>query len=172
MTTGNTGDNRKPVAGIILAAGRGIRMGVTKQLLPFEQTTLLGQVIQTARQSQLDEICVVLGFEADQIRHSLDLTDIHLIENSDWNKGQSFSVAAGLKALPPEIDGALFLLGDQPLIKIRTINSLVSKFQKTGHWIVAPCYKGQRGNPVLVAAQLFPSADISGRGCRGPGVVR
>lgn len=168
MTIGNTRDNRKPVAGIILAAGRGVRMGVTKQLLPFEQTTLLGQVIQTARQSRLDEICVVLGFEADRIRDSLDLTDIHLIKNSDWNKGQSFSVAAGLKVLPPEIDGALFLLGDQPLVTIRTINSLVSTFQTTGHWIVAPCYKGQQGNPVLVAAPLFhrltyPAGDAGAR---------
>ena len=168
MTTGNTRNSRKPVAGIILAAGRAVRMGVTKQLLPFEQTTLLGQVLQTARQSQLDKICVVLGFEAERIRHSLDLTDIHLIENSDWNKGQSFSVVAGLKVLPPEIDGALFLLGDQPLVTVQTINSLVSTFQTTDHWIVAPCYKGQQGNPVLVAAPLFhrltyPAGDAGAR---------
>lgn len=163
----------KPVAGIILAAGRGSRMGKAKQLLPFEHTTLLGRVIATATAAMLDTIILVLGSEAGRVRNSLDLTHpdmtgIHVIENPDWPKGQSFSVAAGLKALPPDTGGALFLLGDQPLVTVRTINRLVSVFQTTDHWIVAPCHKGKRGNPVLVAAPLFdrlkhPAGDAGAR---------
>jgi molybdenum cofactor cytidylyltransferase len=212
------GSGSKPVAGIILAAGCGSRMGTTKQLLPFEHTTLLGRVIDTARAAMLDTLILVLGSEAGRVRQSLgltrlplthpdlnrsnlahsgltysnftdpDLTDanlthpdlnhpnltrpdmngIHVVENPDWPKGQSFSVAAGLKALSPDTGGALFLLGDQPLVTVRTINRLVSVFQTSDHWIVAPCHKGQRGNPVLVAGVLFdrlkhPAGDAGAR---------
>lgn len=169
----NMESGRKPVAGIILAAGCGSRMGTAKQLLPFEHTTLLGRVIDTAKAATLDAVILVLGFEADRIRHCLetthpDLTGIRVVENPDWQNGQSFSVAAGLSALTPETGGALFLLGDQPLVTVRTINRLISVFQTTGHWIVAPCHNGQRGNPVLVAAPLFdrlkhPAGDAGAR---------
>jgi molybdenum cofactor cytidylyltransferase len=169
----NTRAWKKPVAGIILAAGCGSRMGTTKQLLPFEETTLLGRVIATARASILDHIVLVLGFAAGRIRQSLDLTHsdmtgIHVIENPEWNKGQSFSVAAGLKALPPNTCGALFLLGDQPLVMVRTINRLVSAFHDTDNWILVPRFQGKRGNPVLVAKPLFsrlasPAGDAGAR---------
>jgi molybdenum cofactor cytidylyltransferase len=164
---------KKPVAGIILAAGCGSRMGTTKQLLPFENTTILGRVIATAKASMLDHIILVLGFEVGRIRRCLDLTHpgmtgIHVIENPDWNKGQSFSVAAGLKALPEDFGGALFILGDQPLVMARTINSLVTAFQTTDHWILVPRFQGKRGNPVLVAKPLFshlacPAGDAGAR---------
>jgi molybdenum cofactor cytidylyltransferase len=147
--------NQKPVAGIILAAGCGSRMGTTKQLLPFENTTLLGRVIATAKAAMLEDIVLVLGFKADAIRTALDLDGIRVIENPDWDKGQSFSLAAGLKALPDHICGALFLLGDQPLVSVHTINGLVSAFQTTDSWILVPRFKGKRGNPVLVADPLF-----------------
>ncbi len=165
MTLDSAAPRNKKVAGIILAAGCGSRMGKAKQLLPFGRTTLLGHVMDTVQSAGLDCVVLVLGFKAGQIRHALNLprreqarpdrTSIQVIDNPDWHKGQSFSVAAGLKALPADMDGALFLLGDQPLVTARTIHHLVSAFQTTDHWIMAPCFKGQRGNPVLVASPLF-----------------
>jgi molybdenum cofactor cytidylyltransferase len=148
-------------------------MGRAKQLLPFGHTTLLGRVIATAGAAGLDAVLVVLGFEAGQIRRTLDRTSsgrtgIQVVDNPDWHKGQSSSVSAGLKALPPDMNGALFLLGDQPLVTVQTINQLVFAFQTTDHWLLAPCFKGQRGNPVLVASPLFdrltqPAGDAGAR---------
>lgn len=97
-----------------------------------------------------------------------DRTGVQVIDNPDWHKGQSFSVAAGLRALPADTDAALFLLGDQPLVMAQTLHLLVSTFQATDHWIVAPCFKGRRGNPVLVASALFdrlvrPAGDAGAR---------
>lgn len=209
MTPDSTERRRKKVAGIILAAGCGSRMGKAKQLLPFDGTTLVGRVLDTARKAGLDSIVLVLGFEAARIRRALGLacptqsppiqtpsaptrsplispdrtdakqtcpearpcpdgTGLQVIDTPDWHKGQSFSVAAGLKALPPDMDGALFLLGDQPLVRARTLHHLVSAFQTLDHWILAPCFNGQRGNPVLGASPLFdrlthPAGDAGAR---------
>ncbi len=214
MTSDSTGGRRKKVAGIILAAGCGSRMGKTKQLLPFRDTTLLGRVLETVQGAGLDTIVLVLGYEAGRIHQALDLTgsnqshlnqehpnqshpnqdhrnqihpdqirlnrtgpearpcpgrnDILVIHIPDWHKGQSFSVSAGLRALPADMDGALFLLGDQPLVTVQTLKLLVSTFQVTDHFILAPCFNGQRGNPVLVASALFdrlvhPAGDAGAR---------
>jgi molybdenum cofactor cytidylyltransferase len=173
MIPGSTGRRRKKVAGIILAAGCGSRMGNAKQLLPFGRTTLLGRVLDTVRGGGLDCVVLVLGFEAGRIRRALGLacphrSGVQVIDTPDWHKGQSFSVAAGLKALPPDMDGALFLLGDQPLVTAQTLHHLVSAFQTSDHWILAPCFNGQRGNPVLVASPLFdrlihPAGDAGAR---------
>ncbi len=145
----------KRVAGIVLAAGRGARMGAAKQLLPLDNTTILGRVIETVRASTLGDILLVLGYRATSIRAVLNLDGVRVVENPDWEKGQSFSLKAGLQALSDATDGALFLLGDQPLVSVNTINCLVSAFQTTDSWILAPHFKGRRGNPVLVGKPLF-----------------
>ncbi len=53
-------------------------------------------------------------------------------------------------------DGALVLLGDQPLITPSLLNRLIATKYSTGKRIIAPSYNGKRGNPVLFAADLFP----------------
>lgn len=143
------------MAAVILAAGAGSRMGRTKQLLPFGDTTLLGQVIETARDSGLEDIVVVLGHAADRIRDTLDFSGTRVVVNHRWQTGQAASLAAGVSALAPSVSGALFLLGDQPLVAPATLRRLVSAFQTTDHWIVVPCIDDRRGNPVLVARPLF-----------------
>ena len=111
--------------------------------------------------------------------------DITLIENPDYLQGMSTSMRVGLEILishgykkampdsmaplpPPDainrvptnpssdVDSALIILGDQPLVTPRIIDTLISTWQMTGKRIVAPLYDGKRGNPILFAASLFP----------------
>ena len=55
-----------------------------------------------------------------------------------------------------EIDSALIMLGDQPLMTPQIIDTLIQVRRKTGKWIVGASYGGKRGNPTLFAANLFP----------------
>jgi hypothetical protein len=59
------------VVGIILAAGRGARMGRPKQLLPLDGRPLLQHVIDTAVAAPLDGIVVVLGHASDEVAAAL-----------------------------------------------------------------------------------------------------
>lgn len=54
-----------------------------------------------------------------------------------------------------EADGALIMLGDQPLITARVIDTLIDTWRTKRKRIVAPLYEGKRGGPTLFAASLF-----------------
>lgn len=54
-----------------------------------------------------------------------------------------------------EVDSALIMLGDQPLITARVIDTLIDTWRMKRKRIVAPLYGGKRGGPTLFAASLF-----------------
>ena len=147
------------VAGIILAAGCSSRMGSPKQLLPFKGTTILDQVVSHALDSDLDSVVVVLGNAAETIQKRVDLTCVGVVENLDHAEGQSSSLKKGLAAVADGCEGAMFLLGDQPLVGHETINLLIQTFLGALPPIVAPFYRGKRGNPVIIHQDLFPMID-------------
>jgi len=147
---------RGRVAAVVLAAGESRRFGSPKQLLPWKATTLLEHVVDTALASSLGDVIVVLGHLAEKIRDLLRDRPIRLVINHDWDEGLSTSVSAGLRALPAGYEACLFLLGDQPNITAEMINSILSTYRRTLAPVVAPAYRGRRGNPVLFSRSLFP----------------
>lgn len=168
MTAPGMTASEKKIAGILLAAGTASRLGKTKQLLPFRGSTLLGRVMENAAASNLDELIVVLGHDADRIMQSHDFSGMKTVMNKDYSKGQGASLAKGLEAVSPSCAGALFLLADQPLVTPDMINCLIKAFQTSEAPLVIPFFRGRRGNPVLVARSLFPrllslSADTGAR---------
>ncbi|MBI2355065.1 MAG: molybdenum cofactor cytidylyltransferase [Deltaproteobacteria bacterium] len=143
------------VAGIVLAAGEGSRMGRTKQLLPFRDRTMLECVVDSALASSLQRVIVVLGHQADAIEPLLKDREVTIALNPIYGKGQSTSLKAGLRALTEETEAALFLLGDQPLISTATINLILAAYEACPSPIVQPVFAGKRGNPVLFSRETF-----------------
>jgi molybdenum cofactor cytidylyltransferase len=159
-------------AAVILAAGSSSRMGGGrhKLLLPLDGRPVLAHVVDAALASQARPIVVVLGHEAGRVRAEtaayLERLEIIIVENRDYWQGMSTSMRAGLGALLEggyDVDSALIMLGDQPLITARVIDELINAWRVTGMLIVAPLYEGKRGGPTLFAASLFAELmEISG----------
>lgn len=143
------------VAGIILAAGGSTRMGSLKQLLPFQETTLIGRVAESARVSMLDPVIVVAGCEAYRVAEEMRGAGVYLRVNPDWMHGQSTSLKKGLRAVPEDCGAAMFLLADQPLVSPGIINWLISIYSHSDALIVIPTFQERRGNPVIVDRTLF-----------------
>src|SRR5215510_11379865 len=94
---------RKFISGLILGAGASQRFGPPKQLIPFRGTTMLGWVVdQVQRATGLDEVVVVLGRAADQVRAQVDFGAARVVENPVFGEGCSSSYRAGLAALNPK----------------------------------------------------------------------
>ena len=143
------------VAGIILAAGRSRRMGANKLLLDYRGKPILQHVIDAARRSSLDPLILVLGNDSDRVRSLLDTGGVELVDNKEYERGYGISLQAGLDALRHPCRGAMFLLGDQPLVTPATLGRLLAAFAAGPDRWVAPSYRGQRGNPVITPSCWF-----------------
>jgi molybdenum cofactor cytidylyltransferase len=145
------------VAGVVLAAGESRRMGQgpPKQLLSFEGEPLVRRVARVALASSLDEVIVVVGHAAADVRQALAALSVRTVTNPDYAAGQSTSVKVGLENVAPTADAAMFIPVDQPLITPRFIDRLVSAYSRTRAAIVLPTHAGRRGAPVLLDRTLF-----------------
>jgi molybdenum cofactor cytidylyltransferase len=125
-------------------------------------------VASKALETSLRPVIVVTGANAQDVERALEGLPVIIVRNSDWEAGQSTSIQKGLRALPGETGGALFLLSDQPQVSPTLIRKLVEFHAQTLSPIVAPLIDGERGNPVLFDRRTFPDffdleGDMGGR---------
>ena len=60
----------REISAILLAAGQSRRMGRPKLILPWGETTVLGQVVSTFAAAGIEDILVVTGGARDQIEEA------------------------------------------------------------------------------------------------------
>lgn len=139
------------VSAILLAAGESRRMGeVNKLELQIDGVSLLRRTAETLLASNLKEIVVVLGHEADKVRSILEGLPLNFVENEAYREGQMTSVYKGLLSLSKVCDGVMICLSDQPLLQADDINVLIEAFGQRSHGsILVPTFEGQRGNPII-----------------------
>ena len=143
------------VAAVVLAAGCSSRMAGRNKLLELvDGKPVIVHVVNAAVESGAGPVIVITGFEAPLIEEVLRGPNVTIMHNAGYERGLSSSLQTGLKALPPDIDGALILLGDMPKIESSYLRALVAAFADR-QAICVPIRKGRRGNPVLWGASYF-----------------
>lgn len=153
---------------VVLAAGRGERFGGPKQIAVVDGRPLLAHVlaaVAAARPSLaavVDEV-VVLGFRADEVEQavtaSVPVGRHRFVRNPDPGRGIASSLATGLSALAPDVEGALIILGDQPRLRPAVIEAVADAWASSGARVVVPRYsRGGGRNPVLLDRQAWPLA--------------
>ena len=141
---------------IVLAAGKSTRMhGRNKLLAKVGGTPMIRRVVIAALQSKVDEVIVVVGWEADKVRKALAELPCRIVLNKDYAKGQSTSVKAGLRDVGETTQAILVLPGDVAMIDFRSINRIVDDYSIRKRLIVIASHKGKLGHPVLLDRQLF-----------------
>ena len=144
------------VGAVILAAGMSSRMGKVKQLLRLGERMLLEQVLDNVRGSRVNEVVLVLGYAAEAIMECVPRKNVKIVINEAYREGMGTSLRAGLSALPSQIDAALIVFADQPMVRPATLNLLMHQYRESNGQIIVPMYKGFRGNPVLLDRSVFP----------------
>jgi len=147
---------RQFISGLILGAGASQRLGPPKQLLPFRDTTMLGWVVRQAQSATgIDELVVVLGRAADEVRKRVDFGTARVVENKVFTEGCSSSYRAGLAALNPESQAIMIILGDQPGILPEVIDTLAEDWRRTEALIALCSYNGRKGHPMIFSKAMF-----------------
>jgi CTP:molybdopterin cytidylyltransferase MocA len=151
------------IAGLLLAAGEGSRLGRPKALVEIEGRTLAERGVHLLRGGGTDPVIVVTGAVA------VNLAGVVVVHNPDWRSGMGSSLRAGLATLPPESEAVVVALVDQPLIGPAAVRRLIAAFGE-GSGLVVAGYGGKRRNPVLIPRRYWAEvaaaaeADLGARG--------
>jgi len=158
------------IATIILAAGRGTRMGARpKLLLPWRGgKPLLWHTATNALSFQPAEVVVVVRPDLAEMIPAISDLPIRCVPNPRYEEGMATSLMVGIQALGGDIEAALVMLGDEPSIEPLIIEKLVETYLREQKPITIPQYGDQVGPPTLFARQIFPGlmklqGDIGGR---------
>ncbi|WP_299338738.1 nucleotidyltransferase family protein [uncultured Psychroserpens sp.] len=144
------------VAITILAAGSSSRMKKIKQLLPIQNSTLLGIAIENALQSDADQVYCVLGANADLITNSIQNSNIKIIYNPKYSEGLSSSIIAGIEYMSSKpFDATLIMLGDQPMVDSEYLNKLIINFKGNPSQVVASEYSDKIGVPAIFPKTFY-----------------
>ncbi len=139
------------VAGVLLAAGSGSRLGQPKALVVLAGQSLAARGIALLRAGGADPIVVVTG--AAELTDRPD--DVLCVHNPDWPAGMGSSLAAGLAAVPPGCGAAVVALADQPQVGPESVRRLIAAHE-AGASVAVACYAGQPRNPVLISREHWP----------------
>src|SRR5580698_10589119 len=88
------------VSGLLLAAGSSSRFGSAKQLAELNGLTLVERAVRMLSESEVDEVVVVLGGHAREVRKKVSSgKKARVVVNPDYRTGLSSSLRAGVNAL-------------------------------------------------------------------------
>jgi molybdenum cofactor cytidylyltransferase len=152
-------ETKQNVGIVILAAGASTRFGQPKQLLEFEEKSLVRRAVGTALESNCFPVIVVLGSNFDLIKSRIRNLDCEIVYNEKWQMGISSSIKKGLSKLleiSPNSSAVIFALCDQPFIQSEHFNKLIKKFYESNKPIIASVYDETTGVPALFSNELFP----------------
>jgi molybdenum cofactor cytidylyltransferase len=137
---------------IILAAGKSTRMGKQKLRMQLGQRSILEHTVNNYLNSKVDEVIVVVGYEASEIKQLLEHKPVIIVHNPRYNDGIGTSISAGTQHIKKSAEMIVIALADQPYIRSDIINYLVDMHKDSNKGITVPVYKGIRGNPAIFSS--------------------
>lgn len=156
-----------PVAGLLLAAGAGRRLGAPKALVEVDGELLVERGVRLLAAGGCTPVVVVLGAAADEVRARAELRPARAVVNDAWASGMGSSLRVGLAALDDTAAGAAVVaLADQPLVGAEAVARLATAWRGGAQLVVAG-YDGAPRNPVLIDRAWWPAARAAAVGDRG-----
>jgi len=134
------------IAAVVLAAGAATRFGSPKQ------QQLLPRVLERVAAGPVDEIVVVEG--AYELRGE-SVAGVRVVHCPDWEVGGGASLRCGLAALAEDVEAAVVILADGPLLAPQAVARVIASWREKGGDVVAASYGGVRGHPVLAARAVW-----------------
>jgi len=148
------------VAGLLLAAGKGSRLGQPKALVEIGGLSLAERGVGLLRDGGADPVVMVTGAAP------VSLPGVITAHNPDWETGMGSSLREGLNALPADREAVVIALVDQPLIGAEAVRRLIAAFI-AGAEVAVACYQGRPRNPVLIGGAHWADAAAAAQGDAG-----
>ncbi len=140
---------------VILAAGMSTRFPGNKLLYNIKGKPLIAYTIESALKSRADEVIVVLGHKANDIARVISSYDVVLVLNPEYEKGMSYSVKRGVRAVYKWADAVIIHPADVAFAPPVVFDRVIEEYGRSKLPIVVAAYKGEKGHPILFSKELF-----------------
>jgi CTP:molybdopterin cytidylyltransferase MocA len=149
------------VAGVILAAGRSVRMGKTKALLTMEgQTgeTFVERAVRVLRAGGVRDVLAVANPETEAAIRAAVPAGTRIAVNPRPEDGMvsSILVALAALALPEAPERIIVTLVDIPEIRADVIRALGEAEAGADAWLIFPTFEDGRGHPLAILRAGYP----------------
>ena len=124
-------------------------MGAFKPLLPFGKQTVIESCVDYLRKAGIENIVVVLGHRAEEVRARISHLNLVCAINSDPDSEMNMSVAVGAHKLLTTAKATLIALADHPAVPLTVVSTLIAEW-RNGASLVIPTWQNRGGHPVLV----------------------
>jgi len=143
------------LSAIVLAAGLSSRMGKeNKLLLPYKNSTVIAVIVETILHAGIQDVVVVTGHEANEIKEALKNFKIQFAHNQRYADGMTTSIQQGVIAAKG--NGFMICLSDMVMVTADEYKLLANTFEEKilpdAAAICLPHYKNNKGNPVIFSA--------------------
>jgi molybdenum cofactor cytidylyltransferase/nicotine blue oxidoreductase len=136
------------IAGIVIAAGGGRRVGGPEALLLRGDTTLVDQAVETVMEAGCGPVVVVLGAAANLVRTTASLDGAKVLVNKAWGTGLGSSLRMGLEALGEDAaEAAVVMPVDMPGVTVEAVRRVAALPYPDA--LVCATYGGLRNYPML-----------------------
>jgi molybdenum cofactor cytidylyltransferase len=157
---------------VILGAGASSRMGRPKLLLPWDDTTVIGQILRQWSELGVAQIAVVHrpndealveASKREELKRSAASTlqhfnaATHCIVNPQPELGMFSSILCAAKwhGWRGDISSWAIALGDQPHLQTNTLRLLLAQVARNVDAICQPVSGGHAGHPVILPRSVF-----------------
>ncbi|MGD0603820.1 MAG: nucleotidyltransferase family protein [Streptosporangiaceae bacterium] len=168
------------MAGVLLAAGEGSRLGRPKALVELAGQTLAERGVRLLQAGGADPILIVTGAVPVTPVTPVESGQIRMVHNERWRTGMGSSLCAALLALSEtglsetglsetglsEVGAAVVALADQPLVGAAAVARLIAAY-RDGASVAVAAYDGRPRNPVLLAREHWPEILATATGDQG-----
>lgn len=147
-------------AGLVLAAGAGVRFGGPKAPVVVDGERLVDRAARLLREAGCDPVLVVLGAWLGEVPGA-----DAIVENPDWSEGMGSSLRVGLEALEAleRVDDVVVTLVDLPGLTAPAVRRIVA----APGGIAIAAYGGERGHPVRLPRAHWAGVRAAARGDAG-----
>lgn len=140
------------ISALILAAGKGSRIGSPKYLLKYGEKTFLQQIYDNLVECNFAKILTVIRKEFKEW-FAENFKGEYVI-NEFPEQGMLSSVILGINALKNN-SGILIYPVDHPYVRIETIQELINSFILNPGSAIKPVLDNSSGHPIIIPSSLY-----------------
>ncbi|WP_215225722.1 nucleotidyltransferase family protein [Echinicola shivajiensis] len=140
---------------MILAAGKSSRLGQAKQLLKYKGKSLLQNTIEACTALGANDTVVILGANSELIEEKLDLSNVIVLKNEEYERGLASSITKGVQYLREKTSAILILVCDQAHINSNQLKGIIKAWKNNPSKIICSTYVGTLGVPAIFPSDFF-----------------